>query len=769
MDGFQEDPQLLDPHLSFILPPLASSYLETVRDKDFLNDGSDTRDLANINGKIICRFCKVRGKKVVSRFLDNQPRCIEPLLQAYEALAAHDHSKKLVHDLDLHSADRALDSNNDARVESLYWEQQFVILLWLDHLMFTPFNMSSISSRTIRETSTRNFVLPIPLPDLTSRSFMAGMSSLSSPTRKQNAAAGLLVRLVVRPDTRLLGMLSSTVSWCLSTLKDQRNVADTSLTIGVLNVLDGLLTSGDVRDTIREMPRIYSTIVDLFQSEIHVANAIKSSAVARRLAIKIQRNITARLLRPHAGLGPGLQEIQENMLDQMNVLEDVIDYFLNALAHRDTQVRLAASKALSIITLELQPDMADEVVEAVLGSLNEDVLADESGKNTQSVNPTKWHGLMMTLARLIFHKSPSTSRLPHILGALYSGLVFEQRSPTGYAIGGNVRDAANFGLWSLARRYKTQELEKVVVSADTPMRLRLEGSSSLQKTAEALVNAACLDSVGNVRRGSSAALQELIGRHPDTVCNGIALVQTVDYHAVGLRSRAMSEVSLNAAKLDNRYRDSLLQDLYGSRGLAAPDEDSRTFAASAVGRLSALLACDERIILIRDTKQSLERMPRREVEQRHGMLLALTALYEQMPVELAVTKAVVSADEFGETRALRRPWSSNQTVLFVEPKDLTAARRPTFTSSGIVQLFTALAVWSSRMRDTGETSVQEIEKPSSLTLEILTLCLKHLGEKKLVEGGKACRAVCQLVDINAVHNLAIAWERVNGQKVLFLY
>lgn len=50
-----------------------------------------------------------------------------------------------------------------------------------------------------------------------------------------------------------------------------------------------------------------------------------------------------------------------------------------------------------------------------------------------------------------------------------------------------------------------------------------------------LLLSACLDPAGNIRRGSSAALQELIGRHPNQVTEGIAIVQIVDYQAVGLR------------------------------------------------------------------------------------------------------------------------------------------------------------------------------------------------------------------------------------------
>ena len=87
--------------------------------------------------------------------------------------------------------------------------------------------------------------------------------------------------------------------------------------------------------------------------------------------------------------------------------------------------------------------------------------------------------------------------------------------------------------------------------------------------------AASLDSAGNIRRGASAALQELIGRHPDTIEQGISTVQVVDYHAVSLRARAMVEVSLAASKLSDIYWPVILEGLLSWRGVGSPDAQSR--------------------------------------------------------------------------------------------------------------------------------------------------------------------------------------------------
>jgi hypothetical protein len=58
----------------------------------------------------------------------------------------------------------------------------------------------------------------------------------------------------------------------------------------------------------------------------------------------------------------------------VEVIETTIGTLFEALADNATPVRLAASKALSVITLKLAPAMAGQVVEEVLASMKRDVL-----------------------------------------------------------------------------------------------------------------------------------------------------------------------------------------------------------------------------------------------------------------------------------------------------------------------------------------------------------------------------------------------------------
>ncbi|KAI5286365.1 hypothetical protein KEM55_000330, partial [Ascosphaera atra] len=224
------------------------------------------------------------------------------------------------------------------------------------------------------------------------------------------------------------------------------------------------------------------------------------------------------------------------------VLESTIDRFLTSLADSDTPVRFAASKALSYTTLKLDPEMAAEVIEAVISSLNENILYEKSDgslitpqeaqnykpievrRSTSAVDPLQWQGLTLTLAYLLFQRATPVSQLPDVLMSLVAALRFEQRSSTGLSIGTGVRDAANFGIWAISRKYSTKELLELQVP-ELQIWPHQQDASTIQALAIHLVCAGCLDPSGNIRRGSSAALQEMIGRHPDTILEGISLVQ----------------------------------------------------------------------------------------------------------------------------------------------------------------------------------------------------------------------------------------------------
>ena len=582
---------------------------------------------------------------MIVRFLSNETRVLEVLLSALE----------------------------DAEREGGWdWEQRYVVLLWLSQLMLVPFDLSSISSAEVEREGedvdgegrglvvAEGFEWPrgAVVPGITKRILPLAIRYLGEPGKERDAARAVLVRIAMRRDMQGLGVLDSLVGWAVRAVGERDGGGGRGegkdrtpyFYIGVLGFLSGVLgSSADTSDMDRYLARIFYAVHGAVEGagEREDGGSIVASALARKAVIKVIRAIAVLTLRNPGGDEGG-----------MELVETTIGFLLENLADNDTPVRFAASKALSIITLKLDADMATQVVEAVIESLNRNVLwtkdpKDPSAprrKDLNAVNPLEWHGLMLTLSHLLYRRSPPADNLPDIIHALIMGLSFERRNTSGGSMGTNVRDAACFGIWALARRYSTKEL--LAVPTTERLYKKKEGTSIIQILATELIMAACLDPAGNLRRGSSAALQELVGRHPDTVENGIAVVQAVDYHSVALRARAVQEVSLAVTKLAGQYGEAILEALLGWRGIGDVDAGSRRAAGVAYGTITAELArapggSVERLAmsvsLVLDYVKSLQA---RQVEERHGLLLGFAAVLDSVPGVVDAGKVLLGGAEF---------------------------------------------------------------------------------------------------------------------------
>jgi 3-methyladenine DNA glycosylase AlkC len=555
---------------------------------------------------ILYTLCKVRGAKVIVGFLNNEPRYLEPILATLENVT--------------------LAENADV----VDWKVPYILLLWLSHLLLTPFDLASISANSLPQGSEPiRLQIHDALPPVAQRIVYLGTSYLSASTKAQDAAAAMLVRLATRPDMQKLQVADALLTYAVSEISSP---AESSTTVyrqlGPLRFLAGIATSADICHL---MPVIYRTCARLGEDD--GLSPVTSNAVGKKLIVKIYRNIAILTLRLPSASGAVL-----SFLETTSVLEEVIDHLLQSLGDRDTPVRYAAAKAISLIISELEPEMGHEVIQAVLDTFKEDIPRSTKGIDYQTVNALKWHGLTLTLSHALFKRSASPSQLPDILNALVSALNFEQRTATGSSMGTNVRDAANFGIWSLSRRYTSDEL----LSVDTSV-IRLTSSTSKQTTviqamAVQLLLSACLDPAGNIRRGSSAALQELIGRHPNQVIEGISVVQIVDYQAVGLRKRGLIDVAGKAASLDYTYWEALVDGLIAWRGLRSVDVPAREAAALSLANLVSIRDREDGMaIVVERLLASLEDSSSSDIETMHGLVCSLSYLLD-LPIDAAASE-----------------------------------------------------------------------------------------------------------------------------------
>lgn len=626
--------------------------------------------------KLIYTFCKIRGEKVIVRFLNVETKYLELLLSALEDAERH------------HGSD-------DTSVQ-WSWEERYVGLLWLSHLMFAPFDLSTISSIYMEDVDLAGipgFFWPSNVPGITVRILPLAVKYLASPGKERDAAKALLVRMAMRRDMQQLGVLHALVQWALFWLRPRAEepVQSPYKYIGVLAFLAGILASSvETSEMEKYSSTIFYTVQAIPSNDDEMSRTVRSSALAKKTIIKVIRSIAVSKLK---------RQTQE--MTGTELVETTIGHLLESLADNDTPVRLAASKALSIIALNLPEYMASEVIEAVLEALNKNVLLVSNPSNPSlvvardvtSVNPLEWHGLILTLSHLLYRRSPPADRLGNIIRALLLGLSFERKSPSGGSIGTNVRDAACFGIWALARRYSTQELLAVSPESVRDSGTRGPKTSILQILATDLVVTASLDPAGNIRRGSSAALQELIGRHPDTVENGIAIVQAVDYHAVALRSRAVRNVAVSATSLHAQYGDAILEALLGWRGTGDLDASARRVAALAYGivtseraSLDSSKSFDEVILTsMSRVLRPMKLLQTRQVEERHGLLIALASVLDQIPLLVAREKkaGMIFPAVLGNVVEV----GQNILLEILRSIKATVFRKPELIAEGVCRLF----------------------------------------------------------------------------------
>ena len=658
LDSFQEWPQLLDPHLSKLVPDLASALSSSLQQKNNEPDaGKDHADELSTQ-KAICEIlytvCKIRGSKVVTRFFSNEPKYIQTLLVALRVTLW---------------IDQAQPEDCEERSTTSTWQERYIISLWLAHLVLTPFDLLSISPEKadiqLNEALTKS-----ALPVIAAEAVALSVEQLFASSKESEAAKILLTRIALRSDMREYLLFDSLIRWILSSLtapssheKLSNQMNQTYVHLGFLSLLAGLTISAEKAVIAPFLGQIYQTIYSIITQQTEAAQSILSSALTRKQAIKVLRSVVLQL---ESSPAPSELQIIGLQHESDEIIEVVVDHLLTSLADKDTPVRYAASKALSMITAKLEPAMAADIIEAVVESLEEQVLWDNqitgetlpscakensvSGvftRNLYAVDPLRWHGLVLTLSQMLLRRSPPPGQLGKILNALILALNFEQRSSVGKSVGVSVRDAACFGIWAIARQYSTEEIEAIDVSAIHTSKGGKVSPSMLQLLANELVVTATLDSAGNIRRGASAALQEMIGRHPDTIIEGIALVQAVDYHAVALRSRAAGHVALAASTLHNMYWSVIFAGLLGWRGVGSLDAQSRRETASAIGALSN----GHLQTVLHGVRNKLRSTKKSQIEERHALLLALAAIVETLKSEtLQITDdyPIWSRDGLGE-------------------------------------------------------------------------------------------------------------------------
>lgn len=567
-DKYLECPTLLDPSLEALVTALANKVLDVLACTNVMEQASTTPTTAvrsiQFPLSALYTLSKVRGYKIVGRFLPHGVAQVEIIWQAQQSLCQYP----------------AVNGDNELEQPSTLpplWESLYMLRHWLSILSLVPFGASVFEN-------TDGFTVD--------RVLQSAQEELDQAGPVREAAAACLSAWLSRPDAED-SHLPTFVSWAKSvieshlpnakensSLSSSKGPASFFCLLGVCQTLAHLLKRSSVARS-----QLTVLLEPLWEPLLVLADSRGGAGAADNLLLRklfnkwwtrmscahlpprvatwrYQRGQRSLLDEPAVGQGvttttslAAESNRPEELFFVPDLVEDAMGRLLEALGHSSTVVRWSAAKGVGRITERLPSLCAQDVLDALL-------LMFEDAERDQA-----WHGACLTLAELARRGLLLPSRLgdviPHLVAAVHYNV---RRGST--SVGAHVRDAACYTFWAFARAY-------------SPLILR----GHLQPLAEAVVLTSLFDREVNCRRAASAAFQEAVGRQGSvSFPNGIAIVTAADYFSLGNRKEAYTTIAMEVAIFEE-YRLPILKHLYQEK-LFHWDVAIRKLASVALAQLS---------------------------------------------------------------------------------------------------------------------------------------------------------------------------------------
>ncbi|KAK3890720.1 hypothetical protein Pcinc_005355 [Petrolisthes cinctipes] len=493
LNKYQEQPHLLDPHLELMLDHLVR----------LARDPTQAKSVTRQTFKYLWLIVKVRGHKIIFKKLPHEVKDLIPVL---ELLECHDAS------------------------EDFY--QSYVLLLWLSIIIYNPFNMTIFDTTTTTTTTTAG-------PTVIERIMTVIKTHLNSAQKSREMAAYLAARFLTRPDL-CNQHLPSFIDNCFEILdieSQTTNITAIYHKLGVLRSLGLIFKLGRRDELAGHADTVFGRLV---------ASGVTSAPETpiRKLAVKLLQRVGLIFLRPkvaawryqrgnrklainvESGRAVAAKEgkkkdkeeveVEEDEEEVVREVEEVIDSLLQSLKDKDTVVRWSAAKGVGRLTARLPRQFGDEVVGAILELF--------TGRESDKA----WHGGCLALAELARRGLLLPERLSEVTPLVERALVYDELRGQ-CSVGANIRDAACYLCWSMARAYHPQQLAPYV-----------------QQLATGLLIVALFDREIPCRRAGSAAFQEHVGRQ-GAFPHGIEIMTAIDYFAVGKRTNAYLNLSVLVA------------------------------------------------------------------------------------------------------------------------------------------------------------------------------------------------------------------------------
>ncbi|KAF9304160.1 hypothetical protein BGZ74_002247 [Mortierella antarctica] len=581
---YQYQSFLLDPFLEEMVTPLITPIRQLVRDVTIGDHkGEHPNEQADEVFYMLYFITKTRGYKTIVKFLPHEVADLEPAFQFLKT-----------------------------QTKRSPWETRYILFIWLSLMCMIPFDLKSIDSQASKHSSR------IPLVD---EMIETGKLYLDCAGRDREGAALFLARLLTRKDT-CKTYLPEFVAWSKELMAKEPNVFHS---LGIMGTFCWIFKLGQrevllpIAEDLEEL-LVYVESQDRFMSNSSIKKYIVK--LSQRVGLCLLKPRVAawryqrgnRSLRTNLGQDASVAGIKDNKVstkiaeeteDDENfevpdAIEGVIERLMNGLRDRDTIVRWSAAKGMGRLSNRLPKEMADDVVGSIFELFSEDVFELANGEpDISSVSEHTWHGACLAVAELARRGLLLPHRLTELIPWIIMALKFDVKRGA-HSVGSNVRDSSCYVCWSFARAYTPEILD-----------------AHVRKLSNTLIAVSVFDRDINIRRASSAAFQENVGRM-GIFPHGIEIVTVADYFSIGNITNSYLTVAPFIAGFVE-YRRSLTEHLMES-SIPHWDIAVREVASESMARIAVLdldYACSEIIPKLTAMTASLD------PTIRHGALIAL--------------------------------------------------------------------------------------------------------------------------------------------------
>ncbi|KAI9293377.1 hypothetical protein K502DRAFT_366757 [Neoconidiobolus thromboides FSU 785] len=533
LDQYQTFPNLLDPHLKLLVDKVLFYLRSSIQEMNLIPITS-IEDIENYEFKFqlhdslflfLYHLTKIRGYKTIIHLFTHETIDLE--VNFYYFI-----------------------KRKQIKSHLLPWQSEYILLLWLSLIFMMPFDLKKLDSGYSKQLGYESLIDHVIF-------ICKGLLSVNG--KCMESGSRLLAQLVIRQDC-ITHYLPEFLEWSYSSLQKSEELF---LWIGLITSLVNILKLGQREELI--------TYISSFESYLQLFDMKQfwtKNGNLRQLKIKYSQQLGLLCLKPIVAswrYKRGFRTLEQNLHGKIEVdddqkyypenkkneteknefevptiIENILENLFDGLKDKEVACRWSSAKGIGRIAQRLPKSFGEDIVLYLLNQYKENVYNYENeAPNLSNVDENIWHGLSYSIAELVRRGLIPKHLVGPCLKATLLALQLDIRRGT-HSVGSNVRDAACYVIWCFSRAYLKEDFLPFV--------------NSLSKR---LVVMAVLDRESNVRRASSAAFQEFVGR-VHIFPNGNELLDIIDYYSIANIRNSFLIASSKVTKYSH-YKEALFE------------------------------------------------------------------------------------------------------------------------------------------------------------------------------------------------------------------